>query len=195
MHRTRLPILLLAPAALALAACEPGASTTTATSPESCRGAIGAITVEQVIVPQGATCTLEGTRVRGNIEVERDATLVARGVRVVGNVQAENQREVRVGRSSVVGGDVQVLQGARASVNDTLIGGDLVLDQNRGALEARRNRIGGSIQVFSNRASGAGPVIERNRIDGNLQCKDNLPAPTGGGNVVQGSREDQCRRL
>ena len=31
--------------------------------------------------------------------------------------------------------------------------------------------------------------------NGNLQCKENVPSPTGGGNVVQGNKEDQCRRL
>jgi hypothetical protein len=195
MKRTRLPILLLAPAALALAACQPGPTSPTTTSPGACRGTIGAVTVEDVIVPQGATCTLEGTRVRGNVEVKRDATLIARGVRVDGNVQAENQREVRVGRSSVLGGNVQAKQGARASVNDTIVGGDIQYEQNRGSLEARRNRVGGNIQVFTNRGSGTTNVIEANRVDGNLQCKENAPAPTGGGNVVRGSKEDQCRRL
>jgi len=37
--------------------------------------------------------------------------------------------------------------------------------------------------------------IARNQIDGNLQCKENSPRPTGGGNVVRGNKEDQCRRL
>jgi hypothetical protein len=38
-------------------------------------------------------------------------------------------------------------------------------------------------------------VIASNRVDGNLQCKENSPAPTGGGNVVQGVKEDQCAQL
>ncbi|MBW4556972.1 MAG: hypothetical protein KME59_13680 [Trichormus sp. ATA11-4-KO1] len=40
-----------------------------------------------------------------------------------------------------------------------------------------------------------GLTIKNNRIDGNLQCKENRPAPTGGGNIVQGNKEDQCSRL
>ena len=52
--------------------------------------------------------------------------------------------------------------------------------------------VGGSVQVFQN---SGGVAISRNRIDGNLQCKENSPAPTGGGNVVQGNKEDQCARL
>jgi hypothetical protein len=52
--------------------------------------------------------------------------------------------------------------------------------------------VGGSVQVFQNKG---GVRLARNRIDGNLQCKENRPAPTGGGNVVQGNKEDQCARL
>jgi hypothetical protein len=37
--------------------------------------------------------------------------------------------------------------------------------------------------------------VTRNRVNGNLQCKENVPAPTGGGNIVQGNKEDQCARL
>ena len=32
------------------------------------------------------------------------------------------------------------------------------------------------------------------RIDGNLQCKENLPAPAGGGNTAA-LKEDQCAAL
>jgi hypothetical protein len=34
-----------------------------------------------------------------------------------------------------------------------------------------------------------------NTIDGNLQCKENLPSPVGAGNLVRGSAEDQCARF
>ena len=53
-----------------------------------CRGTIGAVTVDNLRVPQDATCTLNDTRVEGTIKVERDATLKALGIRVIGNVQA-----------------------------------------------------------------------------------------------------------
>ncbi len=51
----------------------------------SCRGTIGAATVDNLRVPQGATCALNGTRVKGTVKVERSATLDAFRVRVVGN--------------------------------------------------------------------------------------------------------------
>ena len=40
-----------------------------------------------------------------------------------------------------------------------------------------------------------GVAIGQNTVNGNLQCKENAPAPTGGRNVVQGSKEDQCASL
>ena len=70
--------------------------------------------------------------------------------------------------------------------------GDILFDEQDGDLAANRNRIGGNLQAFQNTG---GLSINDNRIDGNLQCKKNDPAPTGGGNVVQGSKEDQCEGL
>jgi len=78
----------------------------------TCRGTIGSTTVDNLLVPQGATCTLDGTTVKGTITVKGDATLRAAHVRVVGNVQSENAKRV-VLRGSSVGGSVQHVQGAR----------------------------------------------------------------------------------
>jgi hypothetical protein len=143
-------------------------------------------------VPQGATCALNGTRVKGTVKVERSATLDAFRVRVVGNVQGENARAVTVRGSSRVGGSVQVNQGGRAKVVSSFVNADILFDENRGPLAIRDNVVGGNVQGFQNRG---GLEISRNRIDGNLQCKENSPRPVGGGNVVQGNKEDQCARL
>ena len=158
----------------------------------TCRGTIGAATVDNLRVPQNATCTLNKTVVKGTVKVERAARLNARGVRMIGNVQGENARRVNVTAGSRVGGSVQIKQGGAAKVLDSFITGDIQYDANRSALKASRNRVGGSIQVVKNTG---GVRIASNRVDGNLQCKENRPAPTGGGNVVQGNKEDQCARL
>jgi hypothetical protein len=50
----------------------------------------------------------------------------------------------------------------------------------------------GDIQSFTNRGA---QYFNSNRVNGNLQCKSNVPAPTGSGNIVGGNKEDQCRRL
>ena len=157
-----------------------------------CRGAIGAVTVDNLRVPQDATCTLTGTFVEGTVKVERNATLKAFDIRVIGNVQAENARKVLVRDGSNVGGSVQIVQGSAAKILGSRINGDILFDDQDGALAANANRVGGNLQAFQNTG---GLTIRGNRIDGNLQCKENDPAPTGGGNIVQGNKEDQCERL
>jgi len=157
-----------------------------------CRGTIGARTVDNLLVPQGARCTLNGTRVQGTIKVSRAATLVANDVIVIGNVQGEGAAAVHVLDGSRIGGSVQVVQGLAATVADSRITGDILYDTQRRAVAVLRSIIGGDVQAFQNRG---GVRIHRNRIDGNLQCKANNPVPTGGGNVVGGNKEDQCARL
>ena len=144
---------------------------TAAAEERVCRGAIGASTVDNLRVPDGATCRLSGTVVQGTVSVGSGARLIARGIRVVGNVQAEGHRAVTVVLSRV-GGSVQLVQGRAANVS--------------------RNSIGSDLQAFENRGT---QTFRANRIDGNLQCKENVRRPVGGGNVVEGNREDQCSRL
>lgn len=157
-----------------------------------CRDTIGAVTVDNLRVPQGATCTLNGTYVKGTVKVKRGATLKAFGIRVIGNVQAENARNVVVREGSRIGGSVQVVQGGAAKILGNRINGDILFDDQDRALRANRNVVGGSLQAFQNTG---GVEIRNNRIDGNLQCKENHPTPVGGGNIVHGTKEDQCRRL
>jgi len=146
-----------------------------------CAGTIKAVSIDDnVVVPAGATCRLLGTRVDGNVVVNRNATLVARGVRVGGNIQAENHERVVVRPRTVddrtirsrVGGSIQLVQGGGGRLLRNVVDSDIQLFSNDGRFEVRRNRVGG-----------------------NLQCKSNDPRPVGGGNVVQGNKEDQCRGL
>jgi hypothetical protein len=179
--------------ALAISAAAATAMPAAAAAEErTCRGTIGARTLDNVRVPQGAECVLRQTHVKGTVKVERRAILLAYEVRVVGNVQGENAREVNVLRQSRIGGSVQVVQGGAAKVRHSRINGDILFDENGGPLRAVENRVGGDVQVFQNTG---GARIYRNVIDGNLQCKENRPRPVGGGNRVSGSKEDQCARL
>lgn len=178
-------------AVLGLASVHGGMSVAQAEE-RTCRGTLGTITVDNLQVPSCATCTLNGTRVKGTVKVERGATLKAHGIRVVGNVQAENAARVNVLSSSVIGGSIQIVQGGAATVASSRINRDLLFDENNRYLKASYNRIGGNLQAFQNTA---GVYLYRNTIDGNLQCKANYPRPTGGGNIVYGNKEDQCSRL
>jgi hypothetical protein len=157
-----------------------------------CRSSLGKVTVDNLKVPQNATCRLDGTRVKGSIVVERGATLVAAKIVVIGNVQAEGAKAVTVRRASRIGGSVQVKQGGAATVEGSVVDGSIQLEQNTRALKVAGNTVGADVQAFQNTG---GVTIEANVVDGNLQCKENTPAPVGGGNTVQGNKEDQCRKL
>ena len=158
--------------ALAVAFAVAGVTASPALAEErTCRGTIGATTVDNLRVPQGATCTLNGTKVKGTVKVERGATLKASRIRVVGNVQGDGAAVVNVADSRV-GGSIQVVQGGKSKVVGNVVKHDVQYFENRGKI-----------------------AIRSNRINGNLQCKENSPGPNGGGNVVQGTKEDQCSRL
>lgn len=158
----------------------------------TCTGKLGAITVDNLRVPSGKTCTLEKTLVKGTIKVESNARLYAKGVRVVGNIQAENAKLVNVLANSVVGGSIQIKQSGSAKINRVNVTGDILFDDNSAYLQATYNKVGGNIQAFQNTG---GVKIANNTVDGNLQCKENTPKPTGGNNIVHGNKEDQCARL
>jgi len=147
----------------------------------TCRGTIGAKHLDgNVIVPQGATCTLAGTRVDGNVFVHGNATLYAKGVKVGGSIQAENHRWVVVRPRTVDGQAIK-----------SRIDGSIQLKQGGGG-KLLRNVVNADVQLFSNDGQFS---VQRNVIDGNLQCKSNDPKPVGGNNKVEGNKEDQCKNL
>jgi hypothetical protein len=184
-----LAVAMMAPAALA--------------EETECRGAIGATTVDNLKVPQGASCTLNGTKVKGTITVESEAKLYAKGVRVIGSIQSDGFQTIIVRerfevdgsvQRSKVGGNVQLkngLSGGIGRVMATRINGDLQFEANEAQIVARKNAIFRNLQVVQNTG---GVEILGNTIAENLQCKENNPPPTGRGNKA-GDKEDQCAAL
>jgi hypothetical protein len=156
-----------------------------------CTGAVGAVALDNIFVPDGARCVLNRTRAKGNIVVGSGASLQATSVSINGNLQAEGAASVAVSGNSTFGGSVQIVQGASATIERARINGDILFDEQTGPVAANGNVVGGNVQAFKN---FGGVSLNGNRIKGNLQCKENIPAPTGGGNQAS-SKEDQCARL
>lgn len=179
------------PSAIAVAMFCAGVAVSAHAEETQCTGSIGAVGLDNVFVPDGRACRLDRTRLKGNIVVGRGAQLTAQGVIVNGNIQAEGAASVAVLNFSTVGGSVQIVQGRAATIDRARINGDLYFDSNNGPIAASANQVGGSLQAFQNEG---GVRLVNNRIKGNLQCKENVPAPTGGGNQAS-SKEDQCERL
>lgn len=153
----------------------------------TCTGTVGAVTVDNVIVPPFATCVLDGTRVTGSVEVEAGGVLRASRAVVGGNIQATEHRAVVVAGSRL-GGSVQLDLGGRATIRNTTAS-DIQIVGAGGYVVIDRNRATGSIEL---KESFGGAAITSNQIGGNLNCQDNFPAPTGSGNVAVGSLENQC---
>jgi hypothetical protein len=135
---------------------------------------------------------LNGTQIKGNVQVATGAALNARQIKVNGNIQAEGAKAISVTANSQVNGNIQIKLSGPTTVTNGIIKGDLQLEENTGALLLANNQTNGNLQVFKNTG---GATISNNAVGGNLQCKENVPAPTGGNNTVQGNKEDECAAL
>jgi hypothetical protein len=104
-----------------------------------------------------------------NLLVPSNSECVLHSTRIMGTIQVA-ANAVLTARRIVVIGNVQAENARQVNILDNC--GNLQVVQNSGSVE-----------------------IQYNTIDGNLQCKENSPAPTGGANRVGGNKEDQCARL
>jgi hypothetical protein len=151
---------------------------------------LGADTCANVTVPAGARCELVGTRLTGTLELQAGAAADGHDVRIEGNLQADGA-EALTWQGGRIGGSVQLDRGGTATLDGTVVVGAVQLVANSGLLWLQGLQIGADLQVFQNRG---GVSLNGNVANGNLQCKENLPAPGGSGNRAA-SLEDQCAAL
>jgi hypothetical protein len=163
-----------------------------ALEPESnylCTGDLGAVSVDNLRVPEGASCTLNRTTVNGNIHVEDNASLRAYDANINGNIQANRAASVNFYAGSSVNGNIHIHRSGSAEIQAVDINGNLKLENNDRFLNAADNTIDGNLQASNN---SGGLSITANQIDGNLQCDANSPPPALSGNRVTGNLEGQC---
>ncbi len=174
------------------------------------RGTVGARTIEDnVVIPAYATCTLNGTVIKGNLRVLAGARLFASGARVEGDVQAFDSFVVDLRQGTSVGGNVQGEGGTRSIVvrggtqvtgsvqlkagfaptavdalliQQAVVGGDVQAEQTNGRLRVLSSQIGGALQWVENRR---GPyAILSSQIGGDLQFFKNLGTGAVMGSIV-----------
>ena len=177
----------------------------------------GPIMVDNVIADTGLF-TLAGTTVTGNVIVESGASLfVLPPTTIDGGIHADGVGFVvllAAGGAITVGEDVQIKNaiqdplppagtGTQPSASGFFvvaggaltIGGNFQFEDNLATLLASGPAtIGGDLQVQNNMTPFPS-AIGGNTILGNLQCKENFPAPVvalSGANAVAGNKEDQC---
>jgi hypothetical protein len=151
---------------------------------------IGAVTVDNVEVPQGVACQLDGTTVTGSVKALTDATLiVGNGAQVAGSIVGDAAHHVELtGKTSRVGGNFEVKKGGSAMLASAEVAGAAVFEEMTGTVSVGGARAGGGMKVVKN--TGA-TTVANNTVIGSLQCFDNAPAPLVGGNSAD-ALEGQC---
>jgi len=150
-------------------------------------------THDNVIVPAGTVCN-SSAHITGSVKVFGGFNAFS-GTTIEGNIEGEpGHRFVRLfGLSVVVRGNVQLKNAAPAESSGymagTEIGGNFQWEANPNVLAAQGGTIGGDLIIVQ--STGATEIFG-NVVQGNLQCSENNPPPTGGGNTVTGNKQDQC---
>jgi len=161
-----------------------------------------------VVVPAGATCTLNLATIQRNVTVAKGATLTIIGqstvtpaiaVTIGGNLTAKGCASVFLDGSLggiAVRGDVEI-EGCKQESGfagpGVMIGGDFICSNNSAPCKADKGTVVGRV-VVRNNISSTPSDISGNIIGEDLSCSANSPAPTdaGGVNFVSGRAWMQC---
>jgi hypothetical protein len=97
--------------------------------------------------------------------------------------------------SVTIGGNFLCANNAVCDATGGVVQGNLTVDNNTAAVNVGNSQISGNADVSGN--SGRAPVLENNRIGGNLRCFDNNPPASnfGSPNTVSGNEQGQCAGL
>ncbi len=147
----------------------------------TCTGTIGSGTVPgKLVVPPGATCTLDGTTVLGTIEVGSSATLRASRIKVeTAEIQATGFRQILITNGSVVDG-LQAKDGGAVTITGSTFEGQVQLQKNTGRVNISSNSLGEGVQITetSDRVTFSGNSLEGSSAEitkttGTLTVKSN----------------------
>jgi hypothetical protein len=149
-------------------------------SGSECTGTFTGGTYSAIVVPDGATCTLVGVGVTGDVTVGKHSTLITSGqTQIGGDVTAVGARSVRLINTDVVG-DVnlsatrgRIVIGSETCRVDPTVGGSIRLIGNFGTVAVCQMTIGGSL--IANRTHTAVGLFG-NVVAGNLIVQYNRHA-------------------
>lgn len=160
--------------ALALAATLLGLAAPTAKADDTnCTGALTG-TFDNVVVPEGATCVLSNSLVRGNVKALPDSSLTSDSNIIRGNVEGDKADDIFIFSTtgpSVVGGNIQAKEGdiGVAVCGTRLPNGNIQIEKFDASLGII---VGGQVPVPGVPACGAiggGNVLEK----GNIKVEEN----------------------
>jgi hypothetical protein len=132
---------------------------------------------ENVVVPEGAVCTLSGAHVTGDVRVREEGTLLSEGATIDGSVLGPNVRQVDLRFETQVGGDV-LIKGANPGTRNGFdinarVGGDALLEKNQGNVFVDGAFVEGNLEVSKN-ISDRFLHVEFNTVGGNIKVEKNV---------------------
>ena len=204
--------IVLSIAAFVIACMAICAEAPAARADTTCTGSVGGATAVtnisgNVVVPNGASCTLTFVNVTGNVTAGPGSSLLINGYlepsTIGGSVVATGCTSALIEGNVTVGGNVQItscVSGPNGFQGpDTLIQGNFFCQSNVAAqttatpCEAWLGKVVGNVTVSSN-AGQTAPDVSLVNIAGTLDCESNGPAATHvhGPSWVSGSTMGQC---
>ncbi|HUE95444.1 MAG TPA: hypothetical protein VMN39_02235 [Longimicrobiaceae bacterium] len=134
-----------------------------------CDGALPFGTYDNVIVPPGENCAIDGSEILGNLKIEPNAgVVVVQNTTIVGNLQGEQFLSLELSESTVHG-NVQVKKQGNVEVCGNTIRGDLQVEEG----------VGGEVEIGYSGAPADEPPVEptcagNTILFGNLKVEKNV---------------------
>ena len=183
--------LLLVSALLAVAALTAGSASAGKPSPTlTCTGVVnGGPAWGNVVVPNGAECTLNGVTVLGSVSVGVDSELYVSGGSIHGNLSAFESFDVETGGGvgpSHIYGNVTI-DSSFETLFDSTIDGNASFTNNHLVILQTPSHVGGNVRINDNDIVNIFNLI----VGGNLGCSGNgVVNPLNA--TVTGHRSGQC---
>src|SRR4051794_22687357 len=155
-----------------------------------CVGMIGPVTVDNIVVPGGATCVLSNTKVKGNVLVKEDGRLQANGAIVDGNVRANKAKSALLQFSSQVKGNLSIKNTTDPAATsgfdiNVRVGGNAEFEANKSRVFVDAAMVGGNLTVTKN-VNPSVLEVEFNTVGGGVKVEKNA-VPTGTSMTVLGN--------
>jgi hypothetical protein len=174
----------------------------TAAPATECTGSVTGGSLGPLVVPSGATCTLNDVVVDGNIRIDAGGALITDDSTLNGSVTARGARTVRLIDTDVIGtgtaGNVhltgttgRIVIGSQGCAVDPSTGNNIILVNNHGTIAICYMTVGETVAlrdndktigVFHNEIGN--PLIVQNNTAGFIRIRDNEVGTTGGGSMV-----------
>lgn len=130
-----------------------------------------------------------GSTIGGNLEIETSTVgnfaFVVQGNQISGNVKLEENTGAMGVEGNSIGGNLVIVEN---EITQSLCAPEDCPPFANGHFDS--NNVGGNMRVVEN--TGLQASISSNTVVARLVCRENEPAPSGGGNTAA-SKEGQCR--